>query len=207
MRTAERQYSELTGWHGFGRRWYYGIAQLHQKCKGVRCTDSVEKAEGGCCREHHRRQIYSEYGEGRGRERGGLAHGRTRCRAQETRAIFHHYADTMVGLADSSMFCSFSLLYCPPRPLIFLFHSSCWPCCLFSLNVPISLHAVFASMLLLSLSFFYSTCTYVAKIMSFLLYFCCFLFLSHFFIGFSYIFQILYVHIYVFSKYLLKFAV
>lgn len=36
---------------------------------------------------------------GEGREGGGLAHGRTRCRAQETRAIFHHYADTMVGLA------------------------------------------------------------------------------------------------------------
>lgn len=127
---------------------YYRIAQLHQKCKGVH----GQRGKGrrwmlsGAPPAANIQRIRSG---GSGVGSGGLAHGRTRCRAQETRAIFHHYADTMVGLAGSSMFCSFSLLYCPPRPLIFLFHSSCWPCC----SLPIPSRCV-SSTLFLSLSFF-----------------------------------------------------
>lgn len=90
----------------------------------------MEKAEGGSCREH-RQQIYKRTGGGRGAV-GGRGEGTgssglsgvdlprgVRGRARETCAIFHHYADTMVGLAGSYVLL-FLLALLPTSPLIFL---------------------------------------------------------------------------------------
>lgn len=107
-------------------------SEMQGGCAARTLAGSVEKAEGGSCREH-RQQIYKRMGErGRGRgtegkEEGGFRRGLSgvdlprgvRGRARETCAIFHHYADTMVGLAGSYVLL-FLLALLPTSPLIFL---------------------------------------------------------------------------------------
>lgn len=102
-------------------------SEMQGGCAARTLAGSVEKAEGGSCREH-RQQIYKHTGEeGREARGGGVCRGLSgvdlprgvRGRARETCAIFHHYADTMVGLAGSYVLL-FLLALLPTSPLIFL---------------------------------------------------------------------------------------
>lgn len=101
-------------------------SEMQGGCAARTLAGSVEKAEGGSCREH-RQQIYKHRGGGRAGGEGGFRRGLSgvdlprgvRGRARETCAIFHHYADTMVGLAGSYVLL-FLLALLPTSPLIFL---------------------------------------------------------------------------------------
>lgn len=96
-------------------------SEMQGGCAARTLAGSVEKAEGGSSGAPAAN--IQAYGGRKGWRRGvssgvDLPRG-VRGRARETCAIFHHYADTMVGLAGSYVLL-FLLALLPTSPLIFL---------------------------------------------------------------------------------------